>query len=519
MNALLLFYKDYVVKIQKKGVEDSKHVLSINLHPDTGATSDDAILNGVEVLKLYNSDGNLAGPSQMLPSLPAASATKVSKTKKTVFVAIGSGVGILVVLTLVCCMVLLKLRKSGHYVYYYQLSKCCCWHDPHKGKSTRKKASSLPEELCRRFSIDQIKIATDNFHQELIIGRGGFVYVYKGFIDESMIVAIKRLNPESRQGAREFRTEIEMLSQLHHGHLVSLIGYCNDDGEMILIYEYMTNGTLSDHLFDTKNDLLTGKQRLEIRIGSTCGLHYLHTCMKNPIVHRDVKATNILLDDKWGAKVSDFGLSKMGLDQAAVTTNVKGTPGYLDPDYARLLQVNEKTNVYSFGVVLLEVLCGRKAVNSKLRQEQLHLPSWARKCIENGTIYEIIDPYLKGKIAPECFKVYVEVAKSCVHDHGIQRPTMNDVMERLEFASDLQQNADAEQEKINPSGDITYQEVRSFRVSQNINVHNVGPMLESETGDGLSTFNSGLSTNRSLDSDSVTGTSRDIFTNNSNATT
>ena len=191
------FYKDYVVKIQNKGVKDNNHVLSIDLHPDTGATSDDAILNGVEVFKLSNSDGNLAGPSQMLPSLPAVSTTKESKTKKTVFIAIGSGVGILVVLTLVCCMVLLKLRKSGHYVYYYQLSKCCCWHDPYKGKSTRKKASSLPEELCRRFSIDQIKIATDNFHQELIIGRGGFGYVYKGFINESMIVAIKRLNPES----------------------------------------------------------------------------------------------------------------------------------------------------------------------------------------------------------------------------------------------------------------------------------------------------------------------------------
>nr|POF21820.1 receptor-like protein kinase feronia [Quercus suber] len=209
----------------------------------------------------------------------------------------------------------------------------------------------------------------------------------------------------------------------------------------------------------------------------------------------------------------------MGLDQAVVTTNVKGTLGYLDPDYARRLQVNEKIDVYSFGVVLLEVLCGRKAVNSKLGQEQLHLPRWARKCIENGTIYEIIDPHLKGKIAPECFKVYVEVAESCVRDHGIQRPTMNDVMERLEFVSDLQQNADAEQEKINPSGDITCQEVRSFRVSQYINVHNVGPMLELETGDGLSTFNSGLSTNRSLDSDSVTGTSWDIFTNNSSATT
>ena len=510
------FYKDYVVKIQKKGVEDNNHTLSIDLHPDTGATSYDAILNGVEVFKLSNTDGNLAGPNLMLPSPPATSTTKESKTKKTVFIAIGSGVGVLMVLALVGCMVLLKPRKSRRYVYYYQLSKCWCCRDSYKGKSTRTKASSLPEALCRQFSIDQIKTATDNFHQELIIGRGGFGYVYKGFIDEgSMTVAIKRLNPESRQGAQEFKTEIEMLSQLRHGHLVSLIGYCKDEGEMILVYEYMTNGTLSEHLFDTKNDPLTWKQRLEICIGSACGLHYLHTSMKNPIIHRDVKATNILLDDKWAAKVSDFGLSKMGLDQTAVSTNVKGTPGYLDPDYARRNQVTEKTDVYSFGVVLLEVLCGRKAVSTKFGQEQLHLVSWARKCIENGTIYEIIDPYLKGKIVPECYKVYVEVAESCVRDHGIQRPTMNDVMERLEFALELQQNADAEQEKINPSGDITYREVRSFHVSQPINV---GLMLEPEAGNGLSTSISGL-INPSLDSESVTATSRDIFTNNSNSTT
>ena len=191
------FYKDYVVKIQKKGVENNNHVLSIDLHLDTRATSNDAILNSVEVFKLSNLDGNLAGPSQMLPSLPATSTTKESKTKKIVLIATGSGVEILMVLTLVCCMVLLKLRKSGHYVYYYQLSKCCCWHDPYKGKSTRKRASSLLEELCRRFSIDQLKLAIDNFHQELIIGQGGFGYVYKGFIDKSMIVAIKHLNPKS----------------------------------------------------------------------------------------------------------------------------------------------------------------------------------------------------------------------------------------------------------------------------------------------------------------------------------
>ncbi|KAM4132164.1 hypothetical protein ACJW30_01G229900 [Castanea mollissima] len=505
-------YKDYVVNIRKKGDEGS-HNLSIDLHPITTIHYDDSILNGVEVFKLSNSDGNLAGPGEMLPSFPPVLSAKEVSTKKTIFIAIGGGVGVLVLLTSACFMILLKLRKSRRYGSYHPLSKFWCWRDPYKGKSTRTKASSLPDEVCRHFSLEDIKTATDNFHQELIIGKGGFGNVYKGFIDEGTVaVAIKRLKPESGQGAREFRTEIEMLSQLRHGHLVSLIGYCNDEGEMILVYEFMSNGTLSEHLFNTKIDPLTWKQRLDICIGAAKGLHYLHTCMKNPIIHRDVKATNILLDDKMGSKVSDFGLSKMGLGQTAVSTIVKGTLGYLDPDYARRQQVTDKSDVYSFGVVLLEVLCGRKALDQKFGQEQLHLANWARKCAENGTIYEIIDPYLKGKIAPECFKVYVEVAENCVRDQGVQRPTMNDVMERLEFALELQQNADAAQEEINPGGDFTYQEVLSFRVSGRTTGAgappriNFEPVLESDT-------------NPSLDSESVTVTSREIFTDNSNTTT
>ena len=172
-------------------------------------------------------------------------------------------------------------------------------------------------------------------------------------------------------------------------------------------------------------------------------MHYLHTCTKHPIIHRDVKTTNILLDEKWVSKVSDFGLSKMGLDNTVVSTLVKGTWGYLDPDYARRPQLTEKSDVYSFGVVTFEVLCARKALNQRLQQEERNLASWARKCIERGTISEIIDPYLMNKIALECFKVYVELVESCVSDHGIERPTMNDVMEKLEFALELQEYPEA----------------------------------------------------------------------------
>ncbi|KAB1211544.1 Receptor-like protein kinase FERONIA [Morella rubra] len=315
-------YKDFVVRIQA-----GEPNLFIALHPREATDAiNDAILNGIELLKLSD-NGNLAGTNPPIVPSPApdqqpASTANVSKISKTVSIAIGSVAGFSVLLALACCAALWKLRRTKHYGSYYPLSKCWCWPDHSKGKSTRTKASSLPDELCRHFSLEEIKIATSTFHEELIVGRGGFGDVYKGFIDHNdqgtMIVAIKRLNPESKQGAREFWREIDLLSQLRHVHLVSLIGYCDDDNEMILVYDYMTNGTLRDQLYDNVNDSIPWKQRLDICIGAARGLNYLHTGAKHPIIHRDVKTTNILLDEKWVAKVSDFGLSRMGLDNSAV---------------------------------------------------------------------------------------------------------------------------------------------------------------------------------------------------------
>ncbi|XP_030482869.2 receptor-like protein kinase FERONIA [Cannabis sativa] len=468
------FYRDYVVNIQD---QDS---ISIDLVPlERLSRYTNTILNGVEVLKISN-HGNLAGPNpEVLGIANPSSGTEKKRQKKTaVFIAIGSGMGLLtIILCIVCWVVLWRVKKRRPY------------RDFHKGKSNKfSKASSLPEEICRRFSLSEIKTATNDFDDELVIGRGGFGNVFRGIIDDESTVAVKRLNPDSRQGAREFVTEIEMLSQLRHVHLVSLIGYCDDGGEMILVYEYVANGTLRDHIYGSNNDPLPWKQRLEICVGAARGLHYLHAGVTNTIIHRDVKTTNILLDDNWVAKVSDFGLSRIGVTDTVVNTLVKGTFGYLDPEYARNNQLTDKSDVYSFGVVLFEVLCARKAVDVKLEDDQRNLVYWAQKCISEGTLQNIIDPFLMGKIAPECFKKFVEVAQSCVREQRIQRPKMHDVMENLEFALTLQEQADNVNEERNPGGLYSYPQL-SFHASDR-NVARYDDMSGLQSTTDLTSFGS-----------------------------
>ncbi|KAG5604683.1 hypothetical protein H5410_026175 [Solanum commersonii] len=255
-----------------------------------------------------------------------------------------------------------------------------------------------------RVTFAALQEATNYFDELLIIGVGAFGKVYRGVLCDGTKVVLKRRKPNSRQGIEEFRTEIEMLSQFRYPYLVSFIGYCNERNEMILIYEYMENGNLSSQLYGSVLHLptMSWEQRLEICIGAARGLHYLHT---NAVIHCDVKSTNILLDENFVPKITDFGLSKKGPELDRIHTTklmMKGTMGYLDPEYYRTLQLTEKSDVYSFGVVLFEVLCAKPAVGHRyFSREMVSLAEWAMNWMKKGQLERIIDPNLLGKIRPD----------------------------------------------------------------------------------------------------------------------
>ncbi|KAJ4707262.1 Receptor-like protein kinase [Melia azedarach] len=450
-------FKDYVVSVPIDDNHSSKQDFWLDLHPfldlDPLPKFADAILNGLEMFKINNSDGNLAGPNPepKLGSMPPEPQTILRDRRKTkrallVVIIVVSVLGAVFAISLLCFFIFRSKRRT---VKSATIQKTKSSWDPisYTVNSVNTNASPLPSDLCRRFSLAEIKRSTSDFDEHGIVGSGGFGHVYKGCIDcdGSTTVAIKRLNSLSTQGFREFHTEIEMISKVRHLHVVSLLGFCDEEGEMILVYEYMTRGNLRSHLYNSRNPPLPWKRRLEICIGAARGLYYLHAGAKHTIIHRDVKSTNILLDENWAAKISDFGLSRMGptgLSKTHVSTVVKGSFGYVDPEYYRRQHLTEKSDVYAFGVVLLEVLFARPSVINGVKKEEASLVSWARLCSARGTVDQIVDPHLRGEIAQVCLNKYMEIAESCVRDEGIQRPTMCDVLWGLEFALQLQEIAE-----------------------------------------------------------------------------
>ncbi|KAL8044919.1 hypothetical protein ABFX02_08G077300 [Erythranthe guttata] len=421
-------YRDYILMIRGHKTEVKSNLL-ISIESYNDITDGQELLSAFEILKLSNPDNSLASPN----ALPLAR-DSASHTVQTLLLVLGHRNAIATIAVAVVCMVNIVAHKFRE-----------IWEASNTKEEN--KPSARAERLCRRFSLTEVQLATRNFSDGLLIGKGGFGKVYKGLIDNGQVfVAVKRLKPNSHQGAHEFLTEIETLSELRHVNLVPLIGYCNDHGEMILVYDYMAGGTLSDQLYklsreSSNSSALTWKQRLNICIGAGRGLDYLHT--GNGVIHRDVKTTNILLDENLVAKVSDFGLAKTedrSNFHSHISTKVKGTYWYMDPHYHKTSKLTRKSDSYSFGVVLLEVLCGRPVLDSRAQGEERILPIWARSKISKGEVDQIVASSLREEISVDSLKTFVGVAERCLRDEPKNRPTMSQIVQQLELALEQHEN-------------------------------------------------------------------------------
>ncbi|KAI3461742.1 hypothetical protein Pfo_018405 [Paulownia fortunei] len=301
--------------------------------------------------------------------------------------------------------------------------------------SKRRPSSRLSIKIdgVKDFTYGEMALATNDFNSSTVVGQGGYGKVHRGVLADGTIVAVKRAQEGSLQGEKEFLTEIELLSRLHHRNLVSLIGYCDEEGEQMLIYEFMPNGTLRDHLSGKSKVPLTFAMRVKIALGSARGILYLHTEANPPIFHRDIKATNILLDSKFTAKVADFGLSRLapvpeleGAVPSYVSTVVKGTPGYLDPEYFLTHKLTDKSDVYSLGVVFLEMLTGMHPIShGKNIVREVNI------AYRSGMIFSIVDERM-GSYPSECVEKFINLALKCCQEETEARPSMAEVVRELE---------------------------------------------------------------------------------------
>uniref|UniRef100_A0ACD5VV06 Uncharacterized protein n=2 Tax=Avena sativa TaxID=4498 RepID=A0ACD5VV06_AVESA len=297
--------------------------------------------------------------------------------------------------------------------------------------------SPLPAMTGGTFGYDELAAATDGFSEANLLGQGGFGHVYKGNV-RGQEVAIKKLRAGSGQGHREFRAEVDIISRVHHKNLVSLVGFCIHAEQRLLVYEYVPNQTLESHLHNgSSRPALDWPRRWKIAVGSAKGLAYLHEDCHPKIIHRDIKAANILLDYNYEPKVADFGLAKcQELEQTAVETRVMGTFGYLAPEYAATGKVSDRSDVFSFGVMLLELITGRKPIMESSDHQPETLVSWAKplltKAAEEENYEELIDPRLGTNYDAYDMMRLVACAAAAVRQTSRSRPRMTQIVRYLE---------------------------------------------------------------------------------------
>ncbi|KAG6780068.1 hypothetical protein POTOM_016478 [Populus tomentosa] len=353
-------------------------------------------------------------------------------------------------------------------VYAYRLKKRrerACKHKNHFAYLDLKNSDRVPQlKGARCFSFDEITKSTNNFSEANHIGSGGYgmaslslfscpALVYRGMLPTGQLIAIKRCRQGSVQGGHEFNAEIEVLSRVHHKNVVNLVGFCFERGEQMLIYEFVRNGSLRDSLSGSSGNWLDWRRRLKVALGAARGLAYLHELVNPRIIHRDVKSANILLDECLNAKVADFGLSKP-MDNSELilaSTQVKGTMGYIDPEYQKTLLLTEKSDVYGFGVVLLELVSGRKPLErGKYLVAEVSSSLDRKKDLYN--LHELLDPSIRLDTMPKGLDKMVDLAMKCVQEKGRDRPTMGEVVKEIELILYLAGlNPDAEAESTSAS--------------------------------------------------------------------
>ncbi|CAM8985221.1 unnamed protein product [Rhodiola kirilowii] len=303
------------------------------------------------------------------------------------------------------------------------------------------------EHQLRVFSYSELKQATNRFDRMLKLGEGGFGSVYKGLIrpadgvGEPFFVAIKKLNRNSLQGHKEWLAEVHFLGIVDNPNLVKLIGYSYAEGErgiqLLLVYEYLPNKSLEDHLFNKALPSLPWKTRLQILFGAAQGLAYLHEGMEIQVIYRDFKSSNVLLDNNFEPKLSDFGLAREGPSggNTHVSTGVVGTRGYAAPEYVETGHLTAMSDVYSFGVVLYEAITGRRTVERNLPVSEQKLLDWVKRYPADGKNFsQIIDPRLRNQYSLAAARKVAKLADNCLHKNAKERPTMKDVLERLKEA-------------------------------------------------------------------------------------
>lgn len=295
----------------------------------------------------------------------------------------------------------------------------------------------------KSFSYNSLRSATGDFHPSSKIGGGGYGVVYKGVLRDGTQVAIKSLSVESKQGTHEFMTEIAMISNIQHPNLVKLIGFCIEGNHRILVYEFLENNSLASSLLGSKSKCvpLDWQKRAAICLGTASGLSFLHEEAQPNIVHRDIKASNILLDENFNPKIGDFGLAKLFPDNVThISTRVAGTMGYLAPEYALLRQLTKKADVYSFGILMLEIISGKSSSKAAFGDNILVLVEWAWKLKEENRLLELVDTEITDYDENEVYR-HLVIALFCTQSGAQHRPTMKQVLQMLSRQVHLNEKA------------------------------------------------------------------------------